>query len=115
KLGYPWAMVPIRNRRQLATLLERHMAAASARPSGSEDDIDGRTALKTYLLEAHGRMRDEPAVMIAEPASRAGLEVRPTDEPELLALVQEDLWFWLDTTGRRFMQLYTTASAKDAD
>src|SRR5689334_298565 len=102
-------MAPIRTRHQLATLLERQMAAASAqRAPDRGDELDARTALKTYLLEAHDALRKDPATALGDLAARAGLSVEATDEPELFALTQGDLAFWLDTTGGRFAKLYTT-------
>jgi hypothetical protein len=109
-------MQPIRTRRDLASLLERQMSAASLRAaSPNDDEIEGRTALKTYLLAAHGPMRTDPLATLGALVSRAGLTVEPAGEPALLALAQGELQFWLDTSGGPFFRLHTTASARDAD
>lgn len=110
-------MQPIRTRGDLAALLERHMAQSSGRPGQPlpDDDIEGRTALKTYLLEAHGRMRVDPKAALGEIAGALGLEVEPTAENELIELRLGDTTFWLDTTEPRFPRLYTVGLAKDTD
>lgn len=110
-------MQAIRTRADLALLLERHMAQSSARSGQTQQDeeIEGRTALKTYLLEAHGRMRSEPRATLGEVAGALGLQVRPSAEPELLELRLGETVLWLDSTQPRFPRLYTVSPAKDTD
>ena len=78
-------MLTIRSRRDLSLLLEKQMTAASARSGAPsiDDDIEGRTALKVYLLEAHGRMRSDPLGALQEVAGGHGISVAATDDPGL--------------------------------
>lgn len=111
-------MHPIRSRRDLATLLEKQMTAASTRQGSAptiEEDIEGRAALKTFLLEAHGRMRSDPMAALMDAGAAFGLQVAPTEEPELLALSIGDLSLWLDTSLGRIFKLYSVATARDVD
>lgn len=110
-------MQPLRTRADLSLLLERHMAQSSVR-SGSlqqEDEIEGRTALKTYLLAAHGRMRSEPRGMLGEMASSLGIRVHPSAEPELLELHLGETVLWFDSSLPSFPRIYTVSPAKDTD
>jgi hypothetical protein len=111
------AMQSIRTRADLALLLERHMAQSSAR-SGQppqDEEIEGRTALKTYLLSAHGRMRSDPRAALGEVAGALGLQVRASGERELLELALGETVLWLDSTTARFPRLYSVSPAKDSD
>ena len=108
----------IRSRRDLSLLLEKQMTAASTRGPGGpaiDDDIEGRTALKTYLLEAHGRMRTDPMGALTDIAAPFGIKVVPTEDAELLALSLGELQLWLDTSGGRLHRLYSVGTAKDTD
>ena len=114
----PRAMFTIRSRRDLSLLLERQMTAASSRGGGPaiDDDIEARTALKTFLLEAHGRMRSEPFAALQELCGPLGITVERTDDPQLIALwLGEEVQLWMDTAGGRIHRLYTVGTAKDAD
>jgi hypothetical protein len=110
-------MQVIRTRADLALLLERHMAQSSVKSGQAQQDeeIEGRTALKTYLLEAHGRMRSDPRGALGEVTGALGLQVRHSAEPELLELSLGDTVLWLDSTQPRFPRLYTVSPAKDTD
>ncbi len=110
-------MLTIRSRRDLSLLLEKQMTAASNRGAtpGIDEDIEGRTALKTYLLEAHDRMRSEPLAALTTLCRDLGITVEATQDPELLALTLGELQLWLDTSDRRVCRLYTVGVAKDAD
>lgn len=110
-------MFSIRSRRDLSLLLERQMTAASARLSSPsiEEDIENRTALKTYLIEAHGALRKETFTALEALCSPLGVTVEPCDEPELFELSIGELQSWLDTSDRRVFRLYTVGAAKDAD
>ena len=107
----------IRTRADLAMLLERHMAQSSVRggQAPNDDEIEGRTALKTYLLEAHGRMLKEPRAALGEVAGALGLQVAATGESALVELRAGDTVLWLDSTSPRFPRLYTVSPAKDTD
>lgn len=110
-------MQAIRTRADLALLLERHMAQSSVRSSQAQQDeeIEGRTALKTYLLEAHGRLRADPRGALGEVTGALGLQVRPSGEPELLELSLGETVLWMDSTQPRFPRLYTVSPARDTD
>jgi|GEM_PF-1188089 len=110
-------MQPIRTRADLAMLLERHMAQSSVRggQAPQEEEIEGRTALKTYLLEAHGRMRSEPRAALGEVAGALGVQVVASGEPELIELRFGETVLWLDSAQPRFPRLYTVSPAKDTD
>jgi hypothetical protein len=110
-------MLQIRSRRDLSLLMERQMAAASARSGAPniDDDIESRAALKVYLLEAHGRLRAEPLPALRDVCAPLGITVEPTHDPELLALQMGDLQLWMDVSGGRVCRLYTVGVAKDAD
>ncbi len=111
-------MLTIRSRRDLSLLLEKQMTAASTRsaPSpGIDEDIEGRAALKTYLLEAHGRMRSDPMAALQEVAGERGITVSATDDPGLFALQLGELMLWIDTADARVFRLYSVGSAKDVD
>ncbi len=109
-------MALITTRRELASLLERQMATASTRPpNGQEDEVEGRTALKTYLLQAHGALRAAPFEGLTQIAARIGFETYATKEPELIELRQDELSCWVDVTDPAYFRLHTTASVKDAD
>ncbi len=99
-------------------LLERQMTAASA-PVGSapapDDDIEGRAALKTYLLESHGRMRTDPYAALTELCAQFGMTVTHTDDPGLLELLLGDLALWMDVTQARVLRLYTVGAARETD
>jgi hypothetical protein len=68
-------MLQIRSRRDLSLLMERQMAAASARSGAPniDDDIESRAALKVYLLEAHGRLRAEPLPALRDVCAPLGI------------------------------------------
>jgi hypothetical protein len=110
-------MLQIRSRRDLSLLMEKQMTAASSRSGAPpiDEDIESRTALKVYLLEAHGRMRTEPLAALTEVCAPLGITVEPTNDPELLSLVMGELQLWLDTSAGRVCRLYTVGPAKDAD
>ncbi len=110
-------MLTIRSRRDLSLLLEKQMTAASTRAGAPsiEEDIEGRSALKTYLLEAHGRMRTDPLSALQEVAGVHGITVSATDDPGLYALQLGELSLWLDASGDTVHRLYTVGVAKDAD
>lgn len=110
-------MLTIRSRRDLSLLLEKQMTAASTRggTASMEEDIEGRSALKTYLLEAHGRMRTDPLGALQEVAGVHGITVSATDDPGLFALQLGELSLWLDTSGQSVQRLYTIGVAKEAD
>jgi hypothetical protein len=111
-------MFTIRSRRDLSLLLERQMTAASTRAGGPaiDEDIEARTALKTFLLEAHGRMRSDPYGALQELCGPLGITVERTDDAHLVALwLGEEVQLWLDTSGTRIHRLYTVGTAKDAD
>ena len=111
-------MLTIRSRRDLSLLLEKQMTAASTRSGAApafEEDIEGRSALKTYLLEAHGRMRTDPMAALQEVASNLGITVSATDDPGLFTLSLGDVALWLDTSGDTVHRLYTVGVAKDVD
>jgi hypothetical protein len=110
-------MLTIRSRRDLSLLIEKQMTAASTRGASPtiDEDIEGRTALKTYLLEAHDRMRAEPLAAMTSLGRDLGITVEPTQDPELIALTWGELQLWLDTSDRRVCRLYTVGVAKDAD
>ncbi len=111
-------MFTIRSRRDLSLLLERQMTAASTRAGGPaiDEDIEARTALKTFLLEAHGRMRSDPYGALQELCGPLGITVERTDDAHLVALwLGEEVQLWLDTSGVRIHRLYTVGTAKDAD
>lgn len=110
-------MQTIRTRADLALLLERHMAQSSVRGGQvqQEEELEGRTALKTYLLEAHGRMRSEPRAALGEVAGALGLQVVASSEPELIELRFGETVIWMDSTQSRFPRLYTVSPAKDTD
>ena len=111
-------MFTIRSRRDLSLLLERQMTAASTRAGGPamDEDIELRTALKTFLLEAHGAMRSDPFTALQQLAPTLGLSVERTDDAQLLALwAGDDVQFWLDTSAGRVHRLYTVGTAKEAD
>lgn len=112
-----FTMLTIRSRRDLNLLLEKQMTAASTRSGAPaiDEEIEGRTALKTYLLEPHGRMRAEPLAALSAYARTFGITVEATQDPELLALTLGELQLWLDTSDRRVCRLYTVGAAKDAD
>lgn len=86
---------------------------AGAQPA--DDDIEARTALKTYLLEAHGKMRTDPRAALGEVAAALGVFVEPTAEPELFEIRSGDVTFWFDTTLPRFPRLYSFGPVKDTD
>ena len=111
-------MFTIRSRRDLSLLLERQMAAASSRGGGPamDEDIELRTALKTFLLEAHGTMRSEPYAALQQLAPSLGLTVERTDDDQLLTIwAGDDVQFWLDTSAGRVHRLYTVSTAREAD
>ncbi len=110
-------MLTIRSRRDLSLLFERQMTAASTRSGAPsiDEDIEGRTALKTYLLEAHGRMRADPLGALQEVAGAHGITVAATDDPGLYALTLGELQLWLDTAGDPIHRLYSAGAAKDVD
>jgi hypothetical protein len=110
-------MFTIRSRRDLSLLLEKQMTAASSRAGAPsiEEEIEGRSALKTYLLEAHGRMRTDPLSALQEVAGVHGITVRTTEEPGLFVLQLGELSMWLDTAGDGVYRLHTVGVAKDAD
>lgn len=110
-------MFTIRSRRDLSILLERQMTAASTRLTSPsiEEDIEGRTALKTYLLEAHGELRTDTFAALEALCGPLGVTVERGDEPEMFELSIGELQFWLDTSGGRVFRLYTVGAAKDAD
>ncbi|MFO0646920.1 MAG: hypothetical protein U0326_11835 [Polyangiales bacterium] len=111
-------MLTIRSRRDLSLLLERQMTAASTRsgaPASIDEDIEGRTALKIYLLEAHGRMRSDPLGALQEIAGAHGITVTATDDPGLYTLQLGELQLWLDASGERVHRLYSAGAAKDVD
>ncbi len=111
-------MLTIRSRRDLSLLLEKQMTAASTRSGAApsiEEDIEGRSALKTYLLEAHGMMRRDPLTALQDVAGALGITVSATDDPGLYALQLGELMFWLDTADASVHRLYTVGVAKDAD
>ncbi len=111
-------MLTIRSRRDLSLLLERQMTAASTRGGATpsiDDDIEGRTALKTYLLEAHGRMRSDPLGALQDIAGSHGITVSATDDPGLYTLQLGELQLWLDTASERVHRLYSAGAAKDVD
>lgn len=110
-------MLQIRSRRDLSLLMEKQMTAASSRsgPVGIDEDIEARTALKVYLLEAHGRMRSEPLAALAEVCAPLGITVEPTNDLELLSLTMGELQLWMDVSGGRVCRLYTVGAAKDSD
>lgn len=109
-------MGSIESRRDLASLLEKQMSVASLRaPAASDEELEQRTALKTFLLEAHGPLRKDPVAVLAELCPRAGLDLKLTADGELFELTQGDLTLWLDTTHRRYLRLHTTIGARDAD
>jgi hypothetical protein len=109
-------MHPVRTRSDLAALLERHMAQGSGRPGlPPADEIEARTALKTYLLEAHGKMRTDPRAALSEVTAALGVAVEPTAESELFEIRFGDVTFWLDTTQARFPRLYSFGPVKDTD
>lgn len=92
------------------------MVSAAVRPPAGPDDADeGRTALKTYVLQAQGEMARQPLAALAEVGARVGFEARPCRDPELITLAQGDLTFWLDTGDRAYFRLHTTATVKEAD
>jgi hypothetical protein len=80
-----------------------------------DEDIEARTALKTYLLEAHGRMRTDALATLRALGAGLGITVEPTHEPELLALSLGELNLWMDISLGRVFKLYTVGVAKDAD
>lgn len=110
-------MHAIRTRADLAMLLERHMAQSTVRGGQSQPDeeIEGRTALKTYLLEAHGRMRQEPRAALVEVAGALGVQILGTGEAELTEIRFGETVLWLDSSQPRFPRLYTVSPAKDTD
>jgi hypothetical protein len=110
-------MQPIRTRSDLALLLERHMAQNTARGSqpAADEDLEVRTALKTYLLEAHGRMRTAPRAALGEVASALGLQITPTAEAELIEISFGDVTLWLDVSNARFPRMYSIGQVKDTD
>ncbi len=110
-------MLIIRSRRDLALLLEKQMTAASARAGAPtiEEDIEQRTALKTYLLEAHGRMRTDPLAALRDYGASFGISVEATPEPDLFALNLGELQLWLDAGDRRVCRLYSVGPAKETD
>jgi hypothetical protein len=92
------------------------MVSAAVRPPlGPDEAEEGRTALKTYVLQAHGEMARQPLAALAEVGAKVGFEARPCRDPELLTLAQGDLTAWLDTSDRAYFRLHTTANVKEAD
>ncbi len=107
-------MAIVRTRADLSVLLARQLSA-SVRASSGEEDIEGRAALKTYLLEAHGPLPSDPRALLAPALATQGIAVEATDEPELIALVAGEQVSWLDATPGRPWRLHVAASVKDAD
>lgn len=110
-------MATVRTRADLAVLLGRQMAA-SLRNTSNDEDIEGRAALKTYLLEAHGPMRAHsraPKEILTGTLAPFGVTVENTDEDELLSLVAGEQVSWLDCTKDRPWRLHIVANVKDAD
>jgi hypothetical protein len=107
-------MVTVRSRADLAVLLARQMSA-SVRSANGEEDIEGRAALKTYLLEPHGPARDEPRATLSAALASQGIVVEPTDDDALMVLVSGEQPCWLDATPGRPWRLHVAASVKDAD
>ncbi|MBL8681864.1 MAG: hypothetical protein JNK05_22040 [Myxococcales bacterium] len=107
-------MAIVRTRADLSVLLARQMSA-SVRASSGDEDIEGRAALKTYLLEAHGPVLTDLRSHLASALATQGIAVEATDEPELVALVAGEQVSWLDATPGRPWRLHVAASVKDAD
>lgn len=108
-------MATVRTRADLAVLLTRQLAASARAAASADDDLEGRAALKTYLLEPHGPARTDPRSVLASALAPQGITVEGTDEPELVALVAGEQVFWLDASPGRPWRLHVLASVKDAD
>lgn len=92
------------------------MVSAAVRPPAGPDDADeGRTALKTYVLQAQGAMARQPLAALHEVGAKVGFEAKPCRDPELITLTQGELTAWLDTGDRAYFRLHTTANVKEAD
>lgn len=91
------------------------MSASVRSNTAGDEDIEGRAALKTYLLEAHGPVQSDPRAALAGALAPQGITVDSTDEPELIALVAGEQVSWLDATPGRPWRLHVAASVKDAD
>lgn len=89
--------------------------AASVRSAAGDDDLEGRAALKTYLLEPHGPAQTDAKRTLTAALSPHGLLVEDTDEPELLSLSSGEQVSWLDMSPGRPWRLHVSASVKDAD
>ncbi len=107
-------MATVRTRADLAVLLGRQMAS-SLRNNTNDEDIEGRAALKTYLLEPHGPVRTRAKEILSGTLATLGVTIETTDEPELLSLVAGDQVSWLDCTQDRPWRLHIVANVKDAD
>lgn len=92
---------------------------AAARWSATEDDeeVSGRTALKTYLVEAHGGSNGDSAAvdLLRSVGQVTGLTVEDTDEADLFLLRRGDVDFWCDSSLGRFWRLHTIAPVDPAD
>jgi hypothetical protein len=108
-------MATVRTRADLAVLLARQMSASVRSTASGDEDIEGRAALKTYLLEPHGAVMTDPRSVLATALAPQGITVDSTDEPELVALVAGEQVSWLDATPGRPWRLHVAASVKDAD
>lgn len=91
------------------------MSASVRSTASGDEDIEGRAALKTYLLEPHGAVMTDPRSVLATALAPQGITVDSTDEPELVALVAGEQVSWLDATPGRPWRLHVAASVKDAD
>ncbi len=89
--------------------------ASSLRNSTNDEDIEGRAALKTYLLQPHGPMHTRAKELLASTLAPLGVTVEATDESELLSLVAGEQVSWLDCTANRPWRLHIVANVKDAD
>ena len=106
----------IRNRRDLAQHLQAQMVAART-PWGVEDgevETEGRTKVKTYLLEAHTNI-ENPIETLEQIASKLGLRVQPTDDHDLYRLEEDGYDFWCDTSMGRFWRVHTVAEVGVSD
>src|SRR5689334_11388262 len=103
----------IKDRRDLAKYLQEEMSSARLPLVKEDEEIPGRTAVKTYLLEAHppGKGKTPHLDLLTELARPMGFFVRQTQDDNLLLLEHpsEKSDFWCDTSLGRFWRLHTTA------
>jgi hypothetical protein len=109
-------MAQIETRLDLARHLQSKMAASRTDwlATGDDEEVPGRTMLKTYLVEAH----DGEGVVL-DRLSQAGLALgfaaSATKDPGLFRLATQEWEVWCDISLGRFWRLHTTAPVTAAD